>query len=123
MKNARQILDSSISEQALEDAVVNIAHLFGWQVAGFRPGRVTRRGQETYETPVKYDGKGFVDLILVRRRDHRPGRIIFVELKSEIGRPSLEQIEWGETLLKAGAEVYCWRPSDWSSGEIERVLL
>jgi hypothetical protein len=63
---------------------------------------------------VQGDGRGFVDLILVR------DRVVWAELKAEAGRLTAEQEAWAESLRGAGQEVYCWKPSDWL--EIVRVL-
>lgn len=48
--------------------------------------------------------------------------MIFAECKRQGERPTPDQIAWLEVLDEAGAEVYVWRPADWLSGEIERVL-
>ena len=109
------------TESEFETAVVDLAHLRGWVVAGFRPARVTRQGREIYETPVKWDGKGFPDLVLARPSyTAAKGRILWVELKSEKGQLSQEQEEWARTITAAGGEWYCWKPSKWN--EIEKVL-
>jgi hypothetical protein len=58
---------------------------------------------------------GYPDLTLTRN-----GRLIFAELKADGGRLRPDQELWLEALRKIAAEVYCWRPTDWS--EIEDVL-
>jgi hypothetical protein len=58
---------------------------------------------------------GFPDLVMVRA-----GRMIFAELKSAKGKLEKEQKVWLEALRATPAEVYCWRPADWS--EIQQVL-
>ena len=109
------------TESEFESAVVELAHLRGWRCAGFRPARVTRQGRETWETPVKYDGKGWVDLVLVRPSSTAAkGRILFIELKSEQGTLSQEQKEWARAIIDAGGEWYCWKPSKWQ--ELEATL-
>jgi hypothetical protein len=60
---------------------------------------------------------GFPDIIAVR-----PPRLLAIELKSARGRVGPMQPEWLDRLQKSGAESYVWRPTDWLSGEIERVL-
>jgi hypothetical protein len=57
---------------------------------------------------------GFPDLVLVR------DRVIFAELKRDKGQLSVDQYEWLEMLKKTGAEVYVWRPCEWT--KIEGVL-
>lgn len=102
-----------MSERDLQAAVIELAGVLKWQVAHFRPA-MTAAGN--WVTPVAADGKGFVDLVLVRNR------VLFVELKSQIGKLKPEQSEWGARLLLAGATYFIWRPVDWYSGEIDRAL-
>lgn len=52
--------------------------------------------------------KGFPDLVLVK-----DGRLVFAELKKELGRVTPEQTEWLAQLAATGAETYIWRPSQW----------
>ena len=59
---------------------------------------------------------GFPDLVLWRER------LIFRELKSELGRSSLPQLYVGRSLVAAGQDWAVWRPSDWRSGRIEEEL-
>ena len=111
--SARKALDGEISEAAFQALVIDTAHLFGWRVAHFRPAR-TDKG---WRTPVEADGKGFPDLVCLRW-----GRQIVVELKSERGVASIDQLGWLGDFSRAGIETHVWRPSDWSSGRIEAVL-
>ena len=50
---------------------------------------------------------GFPDLVLVRER------VIYAELKTDIGRMTADQKLWRDCLLAAGQEWYLWRPKDW----------
>jgi len=93
-----------ITEEAFLGQVIDLAHLYGWRVAHFRPAR-TKYG---WRTAVAGDGAGFPDCVLVR-----PPRLIFAELKSENGKVQPKQQEWLDILAQCpGAEVYLWRPSD-----------
>lgn len=58
---------------------------------------------------------GFLDLVMVRE-----DRIVWAELKTEIGKMSAAQQKWYDALDRAGEFVYLWRPSDW--WEIVEVL-
>lgn len=87
--------------------VIDLARLNGYLVAHFGPARVMRRGVEKYETPVRGDGKGFVDLVLAKLIDGAP-RVLLVELKTDKGRLSGHQERW---LAASGAVV--WRPHMW----------
>jgi hypothetical protein len=82
--------------------VIELAHLFGWRVAHFRPCK-TGRG---WRTPVQADGAGFPDLVLVGR-----GRVIVAELKRETGRATPDQLAWLAAFTDAGVESVVWTPS------------
>ena len=91
-------------EKIFQDAIVNLAKYLGWMV--FHP--LTVQGSNgRWRTALQGD-PGFPDLVLA----HRDRGVIFVELKSSIGRVSDLQMKWIETLRAAGAEVYVWRPRD-----------
>jgi hypothetical protein len=96
-----------VTETEFEQAIVDLAHTFGWKVAAFRPAQ-TGKG---WRTPVKYDGKGFPDLTLV----HPVRGVIFRELK--VGYRSLEpeQEAWGSALVESGADWAVWRDRDWDA--------
>jgi VRR-NUC domain len=92
--------------------VLRLAKLCGWRTAHFRTSR-TNRG---WRTAVQGDGRGFVDIVLVRG-----GRLLFVEAKSDTGRLSPDQRAWLAALRQVpGVEVWEWRPADWE--HIEQVL-
>ena len=94
-----------ISENEFQDQIMELAGLLGWHTAHFRPA-MTKHG---WRTAVSGEGKGFPDTILVR------DRVIFCELKRQSGTLSEEQEWWGEWLLAAGQEWYCWKPSDFDA--------
>jgi len=78
-------------------------------VAHFRPAKTQRQdGSVFHQTAVAADGKGFPDLVLVNT-----GTVLFVELKTETGRLSPDQLRWEEALRMADANYEVWRPSDW----------
>ena len=103
---------ATMSEADLSDAVVQLAHLFGWRVLLVRPAR-TAHG---WKTPFGADGVGWPDLTLIRG-----DRLIFAELKSRRGRLTDDQRVWLDVLSAVG-ETYIWRPEQWLDGTIERVL-
>ena len=92
-----------MTERQLQDAVVELARLLGWRLF------------HTFDS--RKSEAGFPDLCLVRR-----GRLIFAELKTEVGVASQSQTAWLEDLSRTPAEVFIWRPEHWTSGEIERRL-
>lgn len=92
----------AISEEQFQNQIIELAHLFGWHVAHFRPA-LTKRG---WRTPVSADGKGFMDLVLMRER------IIYIECKRETGKLTDEQKAWRQWTLDAGGEYYLLKPHD-----------
>lgn len=107
----------AISEAEFQKLVLEAARLSRWRRAHFRKVRVQRKGGAVYwETPVAADGKGFLDLVLVRSP-----RVIFAECKRDGERMTPEQELWYAALKACpGVEVYLWKPSDWAT--IERLL-
>lgn len=107
------VAPSDMSEAQLSDAVATVANGFGWRVAHFAPAHVG----DKWRTPVRYDGKGFPDLVLVG-----PGGILFAELKSANGRMSPDQRAWASDIGLAGGNHRLWRPSDWPQSVAELSL-
>ncbi len=109
-------MTTAMTEKELQAAVIDLAHIYRWRVAHFRPA-MNERGQ--WRTAVAADGKGFPDLVMVSTL-----RVAFVELKSEKGRLSAEQTLWLEALspMTLPVDVFIWRPADWQYGTIERYL-
>jgi hypothetical protein len=83
-----------ITERQWDALVDDLARFLGW------------RSYHTHDS--RRSEKGFPDRVYVR------DRVIFLELKTERGRVKLEQVAWGEALVRAGAEYYLIRPSDWA---------
>ena len=107
-----------MKESEFQDAVVDVAHRFGWRVAHFRPAQ-TRNG---WRTAVAYDGQGFPDCVMVN-----PDRrlTLFVEFKSAVGKLSPAQVVWRNALLEAFGKTpdvryLLWRPGD--ADDIARTL-
>ena len=103
----RHLAFQEMSEDELIKAIIELAHLYGWLLAHFRPAR-TERG---WRTAVQGDA-GFADLVLARR-----GVVLIRECKSAIGKLTGEQAQWLEA---TGGTV--WRPADLESGAIEEAL-
>jgi hypothetical protein len=126
---ARRILDGAVTEADLQEAVIELAQLRGYLVHHCRPGATT---EGRWATQIQGD-PGFPDLVLARARPGKPGELLFVELKRQEANPTEPQQRWLGTLAdiffglplfsdRIIAGVVIWRPSDWSSGEIERRL-
>ena len=90
------------TEAQFTDQLIEVGRLLGYKVAHFRPAK-TSRG---WRTPVSGDGAGWPDLTFAK-----PGRLIFAELKSKVGKLSPEQTDWLALLEATGAESYVWRPA------------
>jgi hypothetical protein len=96
----------AISETEFLRQVLELAAMLGWSAAHFRPA-LTARG---WRTPVQGNlGAGFPDLVLA---SPTRGRLLFVELKSDVGRVSADQAAVLAALEAAGARCYVWRPRD-----------
>jgi len=126
-------------EYALQSQVAELAHMLGWETIAFRP-LFTKRG---FRTPGSGSmAKGWPDMTLVRARDRR---LIFAELKSDVGVVSPDQrrvldvltalsmrfVEAifsefdpdkliGHASATGSIEVYVWRPRDFDL--IQQVL-
>jgi VRR-NUC domain len=97
-----------MTEKQLQAAVVELA---GW--LGFR----------CYHAWLSVrSAPGFPDVCLAREPGKGTPRLIFIEFKGERGRIRAGQADWSAALRYSGAEVFTFRPADWHSGTIERIL-
>lgn len=101
---ALRALDAAVSERQLMDSVTRSAEALGWEWH--------------HQFTSIHSKPGWPDLTLVR-----PGRLIFVEVKSQRGAVRSEQWPWLTLLAEAGAETALWRPSDDRDGTIAAVLM
>jgi hypothetical protein len=96
--NLKQQLAASVklvkkqTEKSFQADVTKLAAMYGWKF---------------YHTWNSFHSvAGFPDLVLAR-----PPRLIFAELKSDLGKLSAEQISWSGILAGCpGVESYVWRP-------------
>ncbi len=106
-----------------------------WQTSLIGPkGHATMRGWMSYhvlqsrDNVQGYSVEGFPDLCLCKDAgalsalagEFRPGRVLWVELKSERGTVSNAQRVWLDALDSAGQEVMLWTPGD--IDEVARIL-
>jgi len=64
-----------------------------------------------------HSAPGFPDNVMAK-----PPRLVFMELKTELGKVTAAQQRWLDILASIpGVEVYLFRPSEWE--EIKKVLL
>lgn len=90
----QRIHDRSISEDALQRSLIEVAELHGWQWH--------------HETDSRRSKAGFPDLVCA----HMSHGVCFIELKSERGYLQPAQREWRDVLVAAGARYYVFRPRD-----------
>lgn len=108
-----RLLARDMREDALVTSIVRLASDNGWLAMHQLPAM---NGRGRYRTAIQ-GHKGFPDLVLASRLG-----VIFVECKTEAGSLEPEQRAWRDRLQAAGADWRLWRPSDWYSGHIERVI-
>lgn len=84
-----------MTEKQFQTQIVMVAKANGWMV------------YHTYDS--RRSEPGFPDLVLVR------DRVLYREIKTDTGRVSKAQQEWGDVLTKAGADFAIWRPRDLKS--------
>lgn len=95
------MLARDASENDFQSQIMAVARQYGWLVFHASPHQVG---------PVwRTDGRGFPDLVLA----HPQHGVIFAELKTERGRLTESQIDWGNAIAPHG-EYYCWRPSQFA---------
>jgi hypothetical protein len=95
-----------MTEDQLLTAVVDLLGWSGWRIHhDRRSDKALQQGQP-----------GFPDILAAK-----DGRLIAAELKSARGILSHHQVLWLDA-LQAVAEVYVWRPDDWTSGRIETIV-
>ena len=93
-----------MTEAEFQNAVADLAHVYGWKISHFGAART----KDGWSTPVRYDAAGFPDCVFV----HPRGLVLFVEFKTDKGRLSPAQSDWGDWLDDAGADYCLWRPGN-----------
>lgn len=113
----RAVADA-MSERVLQAAVLELLARHGWLAFHAATAPTVRRGAVVHRTAQLGD-RGFPDLACVHAA---AGRSVFIELKAQRGRLGPGQQEWLDAYRNAGAEVYLFKPADWLSGGVQRVL-
>lgn len=109
--------ERALGEKDFQKLVTDLATTLGWSWAHFRALQ-NRRGM--WQVPVEGPlGPGWPDLVLLRVRDRR---LVFAELKRELGHATAEQAATLAALEELGrdaflmnrpfVEAHLWRPSD-----------
>lgn len=110
--------DRRLTGGELQRQITDLATILGYDWAHFRALQ-NRRGM--WQVPVEGPlATGWPDLFLASARRQR---VMFVEVKRELGDPLTPvQQACHDALRAAGLEVHVWKPSDMSSGLIADVL-
>lgn len=103
LNRAQEILADAMSEADLQAAVEEALTTLGWLWF--------------HDEDARRNNAGLPDIVAVRRE-----RVVFIELKTTLGRVRRQQRAWLEALSLAEVEVYLFRPRDWHAGTIEEVL-
>jgi VRR-NUC domain len=111
---ARSAPGPRLSEAEFMAQVVQVAELYGWRWAHFRPARTSKGWRTPASGPL---GAGWPDLVLTRERD---GRMALVELKVDDGRVSNDQsavLEYLGGVARRHGWLYVgvWRPRDFDA--------
>lgn len=85
-------------EKEWQAQVIELAVLYGWFV------------YHTFDS--RRSNAGWPDLVLCRPTT---GELIFVELKTDVGRLSPAQRSWLRVLEDCNQEVHVWRPRDFEA--------
>jgi hypothetical protein len=96
----------AVTEAELRAAVVKLAHQHGWLVFSLPMAKLRR--------PVK-NATGYPDLTLARN-----GEVLWLELKTERGQLSDDQLRWQRTLPDLRWHVV--RPMDYITGFLDTLL-
>lgn len=99
-------LRPKMSEREFQGIVLEIAQLHGFELA-----------YHTHDS--RRSAPGFPDLVLV---SSKRGRLLFRELKTDVGRVSKDQLKWLAGLTAGGADAGVWRPADLASGVVVAEL-
>lgn len=100
-KNRAPLLNlPELTEKDFQSQIIELAERLHWLV------------YHTYDS--RRSRAGFPDLVLVK------DRVIFAELKTQVGRVLPAQSQWLSSLRHAGVECYVWRPDELE--DIIRIL-
>ncbi len=102
-----------ITEEEFIKQVAELANLYGWVCAHFRPAR-THHG---FRTACQFQAKGFPDLLMTHAARHL---LVVAELKVGGNKCTAEQREWIYQFTSCNVATFVWTPDDW--GDIESLL-
>lgn len=100
----RRTAGIDVGEERLMEAIRDLCRLLGL------------RAFHCYDARRSW-GRGYPDLTVAGA-----GGVIFRECKTEQGKTTAEQDDWGAVLQASGQDWAVWRPSDLTSGRVQREL-
>ena len=114
---AEQCVDRSMTEKTLQTRIVGRAKRAGWTVAHAGKGWVgdQETGTGQFITPM---APGWPDLTLAKAGH----RLIFIEVKRELGEIEDVQVFWLQLLNRCGTKAIIVRPSDLREGRVKEIL-
>jgi hypothetical protein len=112
---AEQCIDRAMSEKKLQDSIRGRARYRGWEVAHAGKALVGEGDDAHWITPM---AEGWPDLCLAKAGH----RLIFMELKKELGEVDEEQWKWLRLLNRTGNKAVVIRPSDLREGRVTEIL-
>lgn len=107
----------TVLEKDLQGSIVKFLQEQGYKVLVTGKARLKRNGKDTYVTPYQADGKGFCDIFAVN-----PGskyKTIALELKTDTGKATPEQVDWLLTLSKCGILTGIVTPATWEQMKLK----
>lgn len=106
----------SMSEVELSGTIIRMAEERGWLV---KPPDKANNGNGNHRAHRNGTASGFPDLVLAR-----DGEVLFLELKTQAGKLSPEQVLWSMALpSNSGTTRYeVIRPSDLARGRVDELL-
>lgn len=134
-KTARQVLDEAMSEEELQEAVIEYLDTFGWTWAHI-PDKLYKLAAKEDRWDAMPGAEGFLDILAL----HPDGRLLVIECKREGQAPRPDQEEWLRLWMAFLQRVWAviparhhaemldlmlvavWQPSDLSSGAIEAIV-
>jgi hypothetical protein len=121
--DTRRLIANHMSEQELEDAILDQAQTLGWLRFHALPAR--SKDGNRWRTHQRGD-VGFPDLSMVHPKT---GKVAVFELKTEKGYLTEAQQGWVDGWMLAAERAAntvaagVWRPIDWLDGTIGEILL
>ena len=112
-----QCKDRRLTEAKLQSRVLYRAKKYGWRIAHAQRGIVgeTEDGHPIIRTSM---APGWPDIVCAKAGN----RLIFMELKAQLGELDPDQLVWATLLNSCGARAIIVRPSDLREGRVDAIF-